>query len=316
MNGLISSRGAASNVDDRGMSQSMRSTRPRHRLRLRHPLEVPLYVVLAILNLIVVVAALRLLIVVNWLPFQLQNPGWTNAVRGVIIAGLLVIPGIVVGREVSRAATRGTALQLSRAQYPELYATMTGYAQTLGLGRIPDLYLANGNGALNAFAAQAFGHEFIVVANELFANLRRESQAGLRFILGHELGHIKLHHVSLWYQLSLCYTSWIPLLGAWLSRLREYSCDRHGAYLCPDGEVGLVLLTSGRYTEQQVNIPQLLDQGRQLHGFWIELAQLPRTHPWTVRRLDTLYRLALFKDGGRQELAAPAPTVSQESDRR
>jgi hypothetical protein len=61
--------------------------------------------------------------------------------------------------------------------------------------------------------------------------------------------HIKLHHVSLWYQLSRCYTNWIPLLGAWLSRLREYSCDRHGAYLCPDGEVGLVLLTSGRYTE-------------------------------------------------------------------
>lgn len=290
----------------------MRSTRQRRGLRLRHPLEVPLYVVLVILNLLVIAAALRLLVWVNWLPVQLQNPFWSYAVRGAIIAGLLVIPAIVVGREVTRASTRGTALQLSRTQYPELHATMTGYARTLGLRRTPDLYLANGNGVLNAFAAQAFGHEFIVVANELFANLRPESQAGLRFILGHELAHVRLHHVSLWYQLSLCYTNWIPLLGAWLSRLREYSCDRHGAYLCPDGEVGLVLLTSGRYTEQQVNIPQLLDQGRQLHGFWIELAQLPRTHPWTVRRLDTLYRLALFKDGAGKGLAtAGAPAVSQ-----
>lgn len=284
----------------------MRPTRPRPRPPLRHPLEVPLYVVLVILNILVVVAALRLLIWVNWLPVQLKDPIWTDAVRAAIIAGLLVIPGIVIGREITRASTRGTALQLSRAQYPELYATMTGFAHTLGLRRTPDLYLSNGNGVLNAFAAQAFGHEFIVVVNELFANLARESQAGLRFILGHELAHIKLHHVSLWYQLSLCYTSWVPLLGTWLSRLREYSCDRHGAYLCPDGEVGLVLLTSGRYTEQQVSIPQLLDQGRQLHGFWIELAQLPRSHPWTVRRLNALYRLALFEDGARKGVVAAA----------
>jgi Zn-dependent protease with chaperone function len=288
----------------------MRPTRPRHRPALRHPLEVPLYIVLVIVNIVVVVVALRLLIFVNWLPAQLKQPLWTDAVRAAIIAGLLVIPGIVIGREITRASTRGTALQLSRAQFPELYATMTAFAHALGLRRTPDLYLGNGNGALNAFAAQAFGHEFIVIVNELFANLARESQAGLRFILGHELAHIKLHHVSLWYQLSLCYTSWVPLLGTWLSRLREYSCDRHGAYLCPDGEVGLVLLTSGRYTEQQVSISQLLEQGRQLHGFWIELAQLPRSHPWTVRRLNTLYRLALFEDGARKGVAAAASTKS------
>jgi hypothetical protein len=61
-----------------------------------------------------------------------------------------------------------------------------------------------------------------------------------------------------------------------------------------------------------VNILQLLDQGRQLHGFWIELAQLPRTHPWTVRRLNTMYRLALFMDSPRKELAAAALSVSQD----
>jgi len=293
------------------MSQSSRSSGRRRGASLRHPLEVPLYVVLAILNLLIIVVALWLLSFTNWLPAQLQHPEWTAAVRAVIIAALLVIPAIIIGRELTRAATRGTALQLSREQYPDLYDTMASFAQSLGLRRTPDLYLANGNGVLNAFAAQAFGHEFVVIANELFANLRRESQTGLRFILGHELAHIKLHHVSLWYQLSLAYTGWIPLLGAWLSRLREYSCDRHGAYLCPDGEVGLVLLTSGRYTEQQVNVPQLLEQGRRLHGFWIELAQWPRSHPWTVRRLDTLYRLALFSDGrASQVVPSPGPVLT------
>lgn len=284
----------------------------RRAVPLRHPLEIPLYVVLVILNVLVVVVALRLLAVVNWLPVQLNNPVAADTVRAAIIAGLLVIPGIIIGREITRASTRGTSLQLSRSQYPDLYATMAGYTKAMALRRVPDLYLANGNGALNAFAAQAFGHEFVVVSNELFANLRRESQTGLRFILGHELAHIKLHHVSLWYQLSLCYTSWIPLLGAWLSRLREYSCDRHGAALCPDGQVGLVLLTSGRYTEPQVNLPQLLEQGRGLHGFWVELAQLPRTHPWTVRRLNALYRLSLFADPTTIRPATGSPTASQD----
>jgi hypothetical protein len=53
-------------------------------------------------------------------------------------------------------------------------------------------------------------------------------------------GHIRLHHVSvsLWYQMAVAYSQWIPLLGPALSRLREYSCDRHGAWLSPLGARG------------------------------------------------------------------------------
>ena len=59
------------------------------------------------------------------------------------------------------------------------------------------------------------------------------------------MGHIRLHHVSLWYQIAVAYSQPIPLLGATLSRLREYSSDRHGAYLSPAGATGLILLASG-----------------------------------------------------------------------
>ena len=52
----------------------------------------------------------------------------------------------------------------------------------------------------------------------------------------HELGHIRLHQVALWYQLVLCYSQLIPILGPTLSRLREYSCDRNGAVVEPNGE--------------------------------------------------------------------------------
>ena len=158
----------------------------------------------------------------------------------------------------------GTAVQLSERQFPALYGTAQEFAEALGLGRRPVVFLANGNGALNAFAAQAAGQDYVVVSSELFAHLREENRDGLRFILGHEMGHIRLHHVSLWYQLAVAYSQRIPILGPTLSRLREYSCDRLGAALEPHGAVGLVLLASGRYTETEVDIEQLLDQGRRL----------------------------------------------------
>ena len=148
--------------------------------------------------------------------------------------------------------------------------------------------------ALNAFAAQATGHDYVVLSNELFVNLYHNNRDGLRFILGHELGHIRLHHVSLWYQLAVAYSERIPLLGPALSRLREYSCDRHGAHLAPLGMTGLVLLASGRHTEQVVDVDELVRQGRSLSGFWVTVSQLPRSHPFTVRRLERLYRLGLF----------------------
>jgi Zn-dependent protease with chaperone function len=57
------------------------------------------------------------------------------------------------------------------------------------------VYLSNGNGTLNAFAAQSgWTNNYVVLSNELFANLRNDNREETRFILGHEIGHIRLHH--------------------------------------------------------------------------------------------------------------------------
>ena len=139
--------------------------------------------------------------------------------------------------------------------------------------RRPDIFLANGNGALNAFAAQATGHDYVVLSNELFVNLYQNNRDGLRFILGHEMGHIRLHHVALWYQIAVAYSERIPLLGPALSRLREYSCDGCGAYLAPNGSTGLVLARLGPVHRTDVDIDEMLRQGKALRGFWVGLAR-------------------------------------------
>jgi len=261
---------------------------------LRHPAELPFYVFMVVLNLVIIGFIIQAAITLPYLPDRYENSGWATAVRSALIALLLLIPGLIVIRETQRASVRGTAVRLSPRQYGELYTTTDDFAYRLGLHRRPQIYLANGNGTLNAFAAQATGYDYVVLSNELFTNLYHDNHDGLRFILGHELGHIRLHHVSLWYQISVAYSERIPLLGPTLSRLREYSCDRQGAHLSPLGAPGLVLLSSGRHTENVVDVGELVRQGEALKGFWVGLAQLPRSHPFTVRRLERLYRLGLL----------------------
>lgn len=283
--------------------------RPRPARVARHPAEVPFFVVMVVLNLAIVLVIVRSALVVPFLPAEMQDSGFANAVRAALVGLLLFVPALIVVREVQRASVLGTAVQLSERQFPALYGTAQEFAKALGLGRRPVVYLANGNGALNAFAAQAAGQNYVVVSSELFAHLREENREGLRFILGHEMGHIRLHHVSLWYQLAVAYSQRIPILGPTLSRLREYSCDRLGAALEPHGAVGLVLLASGRYTETEVDIEQLLDQGRRLRGLWVGLAQLPRSHPFTVRRLERLVGLGLLSTDPADRDQSADPTL-------
>ena len=105
-----------------------------------------------------------------FLPEHLKDTLVALTIRSALVALLLLVPALIVIRETQRASTRGTAVRLSPSQYPDLYETAVNFAATLGLRRRPEIYLANGNGTLNAFAAQATGHDYVVLSNELFAN--------------------------------------------------------------------------------------------------------------------------------------------------
>jgi len=272
---------------------------------LRHPAENPMFIFMVILNFAILGVLIDFLATTALIPPSLRNSNWEDTIRAVAGAIILVAPALVIVRQVQRASTRGTAVQLSRTQFPDLYASVDDFAAVLGVRPIPTVFVSNGNGTLNAFAAQSgWANNYVVLSNELFANLRNDNREGTRFILGHEITHIRLHHVALWYSLLLCYSQQIPILGPTLSRLREYSCDRNGAMLESKGELGLVLLTAGRYAADNVRVSELVHQGRELGGFWVELAQLPRSHPWTVRRVWRLHQLGLFGAAGAGE---PAP---------
>jgi Zn-dependent protease with chaperone function len=265
--------------------------------RLREPREMPLYVFSVLINLLIVafiVVGASLLGFLNALAGDPLSGPAVDAIRLAFVALLLLVPGLVVYRQLTRAGTRGSAVRLSRRQFPDIYSLKEDFARRLELRRNPEIYLTSGNGALNAFAASTVGHDFVVIHSELFSNTYEKNKDALAFIIGHELGHLRLGHTRLWYQLSTAYVDRIPLLGGFLSRAREFSCDRHGAYLAPRGQEGLVLLAAGRYVYKEVDLDELLEQARAFRGFWPTVAQLPQSHPFTVRRLKALYDAGFF----------------------
>jgi Zn-dependent protease with chaperone function len=268
---------------------------------LRNPREVPVYVFCVILNVLIVIVLLGGAIV-ELAPTPLgalviASQPLRVAVAAILLAALVLGLLLVIGRQLTRAATRGSSVLAGPHQFPEIDAIKHDGAARLGFlrEREPEIYVTAGNGVLNAFAASAFGHDFVVVHSDLFANTFEQNQRALRFIVGHELGHIRLGHTRLWYQLSIAFSGLVPLLGPYLSRLRELSCDRHGAWFEPEGEDGLVLLTAGRYIYRQVRVPDLLAQAGRNVGFWDTVAQLQLSHPFTVRRIAELSRLGLIR---------------------
>jgi len=267
-------------------------------VRLRNPLEIPLYIFSALVNLLIIaliVAGVLLLGYMNALAGEPLSGPVVDTIRVAFVALLLLVPGLVLYRQFTRAGIRGSAVRLSRRQFPDIYAVKEDFARKLGLKRDPEIYLMSGNGVLNAFAASTFGYDFVVIHSELFSNTYEKNKDALAFIIGHELGHLRLGHTRLWYQLSTAYADRVPLLGSFLSRAREFSCDRHGAYVAPQGEEGLVLLAAGRYVYKQVDVEELLEQARRFRGFWPVVAQLPQSHPFAVRRVKALYDLGFFE---------------------
>jgi Zn-dependent protease with chaperone function len=267
-------------------------------VQLRSPYEIPLYVLSVLVNLSIIALILVGALLLGYLNALAGEPlsGPTlDAIRVAFVALLLLVPGLVVYRQITRAGTRGSAVRLSPGQFPDIYAVKDDFARRLNLRRDPEIYLMSGNGTLNAFAASTFGYDFVVIHSELFSNTYERNKDALAFIMGHELGHLRLGHTRLWYQLSTAYVDRVPLLGGFLSRAREFSCDRHGAYLAPRGEEGLVLLAAGRYVYKEVDVGELLEQAQRFRGFWPVVAQLPQSHPFTVRRLKVLHDAGFFE---------------------
>ena len=185
---------------------------------------------------------------------------------------------------------RGNAVLLSQAQLPDLRARFESCCARLGMTELPEAYLMQGDGALNALATRFLGRNYVVLLSDIVDAMDGHPD-GIDFYFGHELGHIRRHHLT--GNLLRAPALWLPLLGAAYSRAKEYTCDRHGRACCESPESAaraLVALAAGARRWRQVDLPAYAGQAALTAGFWMSFHELTHGYPWltkrTVRVLD------------------------------
>lgn len=184
------------------------------------------------------------------------------------------------------AHIRGNGVELTEAQFPDLHAHFAACCERLQMKERPQAYVLNGNGSLNAFATKFLGTQFVVLLSDV-ADAMEKSAGGVRFYIGHELGHLRMKHLS--GHLLRWPVLWLPLLGAAYSRARESTCDRHGAACCDnpaDAAHALAALSAGPVRWERLNIAAYLKQLGHAGGFWMSFHELIAGYPWLTKRVS------------------------------
>src|SRR5690242_20152803 len=230
--------------------------------------EVPLRVLLIIIAIVL------------WIAFVVSVVG---LIYGILL-GLfffLVKLGLI-------AHVRGSSIKLGPEQMPQIYERVVNIAQRIGMKRLPDVYLQQSGGVLNAFATRFGRRRFVVLYSEL-VKARGDNIDALDFIIAHELGHIHRGHLN-WRWL-IAPGMIVPFLGTAYSRACEYTCDRYGFQASSDphrGLDGLAILAAGPQFVPYLNKQAFLAQRADLNTAFMKLGEWFATHPPLAKRVAAL----------------------------
>lgn len=220
-----------------------------------------------------------------------------------LILGLLVWLGLIVGtfgvalivlalgfvlylfaQSALIAHIKGNGVELSEAQFPDLHSQYTACCDRLQMKTRPQAYILNGNGGLNAFATKFLGTQYVVLMSDVVDAMKKHAD-GVRFYIGHELGHLRMKHLSK--HLLRWPVLWLPLIGAAYSRAKESTCDRHGLACSssPEGAArALAALSAGAERWEHLDVAAYLRQTIHASGFWMSFHELTAGYPWLTKR--------------------------------
>ncbi len=191
-----------------------------------------------------------------------------------------------------------SAHAVTRQTAPELFTLAQECARRLRPAPF-ELFVLRSN-ARNAYTFGLSNPRVVVLYSPL---LKIMDEAELRFILGHELGHIALNHT--WLNTLLGGMAGVPVsFGAaiilvfafrWWNRACEYSCDRAGLLCCGSLEKAtsaLVKLVAGQVRSQAEMDQVMAAVDAEDDSLLGNLAETLSTHPLVINRIEKLREYA------------------------
>lgn len=191
----------------------------------------------------------------------------------------------------------GKSVKVSRRQFPDLHRLIQECAQTLDVAT-PNVYVAQ-SPHLNA-GTYGTDTEAFIVLNSALVDAFDEAQ--LKFVLGHECGHLQNNHVvyrtaaEFLAQGVISAVKWAMApaqvaLNAW-SRRGEITCDRAGLLCCRDEEVALssmLRIAVGSQTlSEEIDVDEYLEQLEDLQEGMGRFREYLEDHPYLPKRVKAL----------------------------
>ena len=251
------------------------------RTHLRHPLE----------NLCLVLVLLGSVLVWTFAGYEVASAIVERRQPDPYAIFFLAAPVIVYfARGQLYAQLRLSGVKITPTQYPQAHQMLVEAAAHHGLPKLPDAYVVLGNGMINAAASGHGFRKFVFVYSDLFEiGGEARNPDALRFIIGHEVGHIAAGHTSYWRLLGISGASWIPFLGSTLSRSQEYTADNFGYAMVPQGSAAaMATLAAGKYLNRTVDVNALADRATTETGFFVWWVNALASHPVLVWRSHAL----------------------------
>ena len=186
------------------------------------------------------------------------------------------------------------AVKINQEQFSDIYEKIVEYSEKMNIKKVPDAYVMQSGGLLNAFATRFFFKDFVVIYSDVLEMAYEQGENAVNFIVAHELAHVKRGHLTK-KKYILC-AEIIPFLGFAYSRACETTCDNFAAALVPENSTdGMLALLAGKKLYKKVNIDTLLKNAYEESGFWTWFYEICSTHPNLVNRVKNIKNLSLEK---------------------
>lgn len=184
---------------------------------------------------------------------------------------------------------RLNGVKIGANQFPLIHSTVEELCVKMDFKQMPDIYVMQSGGVLNAFATRFFGRNMVVVYSEIFDLVEQGAEEELNFVLAHELAHIKRNHLGK--MMFILPSMWIPGIAEMYLRACEFTCDRYAAYYTGNysaAKNSLTILAIGKTMYEKVNRAEYLDQINHEKGFFVWLAEVLTTHPPLPKRINEI----------------------------
>lgn len=220
---------------------------------------------------------------------------WLSLLLGTLGTILLVAPMVLIPmwmtQQFFKAAVFGNAVKVGPRQYPQLHAMVEQTAKQMGLDKVPDVFILNGEGGINAFAVKFLTGQYVMLYSGLVdLLLERKMTRELKMIVAHELAHHAASHTSPGKNFLIMPAKFVPYVGMAYSRACEFTADRIGAAATGDLDASkraLLAIATG-LKSMRTDVDAFVAQEAEIPGLFGYINEVYSSHPRMTRRLIEL----------------------------